>query len=438
MRCQTGWVPAHRKVVSERLGRTADRVGMWMARPAVLRQLWRLPSLPSWFRRTYVPQRGAWRILDLNVPSRLLSVPGIRRDSAAEEAAYRAQPLRDLRVQNPWLAGYTLQHLWKVSLPASPRLQRASRRAQATTHAVVSVSEPTIAEPSALTEALRGRAAGLGLSAIGIAAFDPKYAFVDHAAEWMTLGDTVVVCVLEQNYNSTQTIPSARAERGALAANAMVMDLAAQLAEYLHGLGYTAGAEPLGGRQVAINYAVASGLGQLGLNGQLLTPVAGSRCRLSLIQTNAPLRHDVPADYGVPRLCDECQVCVRRCPVGAIPAKRGVYRGIEKAKINTVRCWPVVAQAHGCGICMKVCPAQKHGLNVVMDEFERTGKVIGKDTDELEGYDWIDGAHYRPGERPKLSRAFTKPLDFPLKLDKVSAATTQADAEASRAHPVWG
>jgi epoxyqueuosine reductase len=451
MRCRTSRVLTYSGIVSERLEHLANRAGMWIARPAVLRELWRFPSLPSWFRRAYLPQRGAWRIPELRIPSQLLSVPGVRRDSAAEEAAYRQQPLRDLRVQNPWLAGYTLQHLWKVSIPASPRLQRASRRAQATSRAPVSVSEPTIAEPSALTEALRARAAEIGLSAIGIAEFDPKYAFVDHSAEWSTLGDTVIVCVVEQNYDSTQTIPSARAERGALAANAMVMDLAAQLAEFLHRHGYTAGAEPLGGRQVAIQYAVASGLGQLGLNGQLLTPMAGSRCRLSLIQTNAPLRRDAPVDYGVPRLCEECQACVRRCPVGAIPAKRSIYRGIEKAKINTVRCWPVVAQAHGCGICMKVCPVQKHGLTMVMDEFERTGKVIGKATDELEGYDWIDGAHYRPGERPKLSRAFTKPVDFPLKLDKVPAALTgphehaggrsepiSPDAEANRAHPVWG
>jgi epoxyqueuosine reductase len=438
MRRRSGRLPAHRRFVPERLRRIADRAGMWIARPAVLRELWRVPSLPPWFRRAYVPSRGTWEIPELTIPSRLLSVPGIRRDSVAEEAAYRQQPLRDLRVQNPWLAGYTLQHLWRVSVPASPRLQRASRRAQATSHAVVSRTECTIGEPSALTDAVRAHAVEIGLSAIGVAEFDPKYAFIDHAAGWSTLVETIIVCVLEQNYHSTQTIPSARAERGALAANAMVMDLAAQLAEFLHRLGYRAGAEPLGGRQVAINYAVASGLGQLGLNGQLLTPVAGSRCRLSLVQTNAPLRRDAPADYGVTRLCDECQVCVRRCPVGAIPAKRGIYRGIEKAKINTVRCWPVVAQSHGCGICMKVCPVQKHGLNVVMDEFERTGKVIGKDTDELEGYDWIDGAHYLPGERPKLSRAFTKPLDFPLKLDKVPAATTQAEAEDGRARPVWG
>jgi epoxyqueuosine reductase len=407
-----------------------NRVGMWLARPVILRELWRLPSLPQWVRRAYLPKAGAWPEQQLRIPSRLRSIAGIPRDAAAEDDAFRRQPLHDLRIQNPWLAGYTLQRLWKVSLPASPRLQRASRRAQATSHARLTHMASSVANPHAFTQAVRARARALGLSAVGIAEFDPRYAFVEHAAEWSTLGDTVIVCLLEQNYASTQTIPSYRAERGALAANAMVMDLAAQLAEFLITTGYTAGAEPLGGRQVAIHYAVASGLGQLGLNGQLLTPIAGSRCRMSLIQTNAPLVRDGPVDYGVSKLCDACQVCVRRCPVGAIPARRSFYRGVEKAKINTVRCWPVVAQAHGCAICMKVCPVQKHGLQMVMEEFERTGRIIGKDTDELEGFDWIDGAHYGPGERPKLSRAFTKPVDFPLKLDKPLGALPHADEPA--------
>jgi epoxyqueuosine reductase len=419
-----------------RFNRLVDRGGMWLARPVILRQLWRLPPLPAWLRRGYAPRTGSWPEPVRQIPDSLRTVAGIRRDSAAEEEAYRREPLHDLRVQHPWLAGYTLQHLWRVSLPASPRLQRATRRAQATSHARINAGLPKISDPIALTAAVRSRAQALGLSAIGVAAFDPKYAFVEHAAEWSRLGDTVIMCVLEQNHASTQTIPSARAERGALAANATVMSLAAQLAEFVIAIGYVAGAEPLGGRQVALHYAVAAGLGQLGLNGQVLTPFAGSRCRMSLIQTSAPLTHDAPVDYGIPKLCDSCKVCVRRCPVGAIPAKRSSYRGIEKAKINTVRCWPVVAQAHGCGICMKVCPVQKYGLPRVLDEFTHTGRVLGKDTAELEGFEWVDGVWYGPGERPKLRSEFTNPVDFPLKLDRPHVTNRPAEtALTSDARP---
>jgi hypothetical protein len=50
---------------------------------------------------------------------------------------------------------------------------------------------------------------------------------------------------------------------------------------------------------------------------------------------------------------------------------------------------------------MKTCPVQKYGLDDVVEHYERTGEVLGKGTDELEGYDWpLDGRHYGPGEKP--------------------------------------
>src|SRR5439155_21654222 len=91
----------------------------------------------------------------------------------------------------------------------------------------------------------------------------------------------------------------------------------------------------------------------------------------------------------------------------AIPAKRKPYRGVEKAKLNLARCFPVVAQVHGCSVCMKVRPAQRYGLDAVYEHFERTGTVLGLGSDELEGYDWpLDGRRYGPGQRPKLAASF--------------------------------
>jgi ferredoxin len=155
------------------------------------------------------------------------------------------------------------------------------------------------------------------------------------------------------------------------------------------------------------HYAVQAGLGQMGFNGQLLTPQAGSRCRLCLITTDAPLTRDQPRDLGIPRLCEECRICVRRCPSGAIPARRAEFRGVEKNKLNLARCFPVVAQATGCSVCMKVCPVQRYGLAAVLSEYKQSGRILGKDTDELEGYRWpLDGRHYGPGTRPALAASF--------------------------------
>ena len=409
---------------NSRLWPYANRIGMWLAQPAILQRLRYLPPLPVWFRRRYASKQGTWPTLRVRVPYDLLSVAGIKRDPAAEAAAFAEEPLHDLRRVHPWLATYALQHMWSVSLGVSPRMQRASRRSAATARTIAARRTDGPVNPIDLTRLVRDKAAALGMSAVGIAEYDPKYTYAEHQDECASLGDRVIVCMLEQNYEATQTGPSARSERGALSAYADIMNLGSQLAEFLHRCGFRAGAEPQGGHGMALHYAVAAGLGQLGLNGQVLTPHAGSRCRITLVQTDAPLVVDRPVDYGIPKLCDACKVCVRRCPVGAIPANRSMYRGIEKAKINTVRCWPVVAQAHGCAICMKVCPVQKYGLQPVLDEFERSGRILGKDTDELEGFTWIDGRRYGPAQRPRLPASFTRPADFPLTPENMRTGLT--------------
>jgi hypothetical protein len=56
---------------------------------------------------------------------------------------------------------------------------------------------------------------------------------------------------------------------------------------------------------------------------------------------------------------------------------------------------------------MKVCPVQRYGLAAVLGEYKQSGRILGKDSDELEGYDWpLDGRHYGPGARPSLDAPF--------------------------------
>jgi ferredoxin len=217
-----------------------------------------------------------------------------------------------------------------------------------------------------------------------------------------------VVGLLEEDHASVQALPNPDGLKTTFATILEGNRLMFELARWLHDRGYGAYvAENMG---VVLHYGVQAGLGQLGLNGQLLTPHAGSRCRPSMLSTDAPLILDEPRDYGIPRVCDACRVCVARCPSGAIPQRRWMYRGIKKAKINTARCLPVVSQAYGCAVCMRVCPVQKYGLGPVIDEFERSGQILGKGTPELESYTWpVDGRTYGPGERPRLSKAFMEP-----------------------------
>jgi ferredoxin len=370
------------------------------------------------YRRRYRPPGRPWGPFTAPVPVALQGEPGIRRNPEAEQKAFEESPLPSYNELYPRAVARVYAALWHSVLPTSPRYMRgvvAAERTHARTgaqasddgsHAAPETSPvPERTGDAGLTADVRQEADRLGLSAIGVAQYDPKYTFAPRLGG--ELGDRVIVCVLEQHHASTQLIPGPVAERAALIAYAECMKKAARLADYLTRRGYRAGSYNPEGTGIIIHYAVQAGLGQLGFNGQLLTPFAGSRCRLIAISTNAPLDFDLPRDYGIGRICDECQVCVRRCPGLAIPRRRMEYRGVEKAKINTKRCLPLVGQASGCGVCMKVCPVQRYGLAAVYEEYERTGRILGKDTEELEGFKFpVDGRNYGPGELPKLPSEF--------------------------------
>jgi ferredoxin len=82
------------------------------------------------------------------------------------------------------------------------------------------------------------------------------------------------------------------------------------------------------------------------------------------------------------------------------------YRGVEKNKLVFKRCRPVMARYLGCGICMKVCPIQKYGMQPVMEHYVATGQILGKGTDNLEGYTLPDKGYFGPGQLPVLGRNF--------------------------------
>lgn len=382
-------------------------------RPPVLKLLRDFPSLPSSVRRLYNAPRGAWPAFDPGrVPPEVMSTPGIVRHPDREQAAFEAGPLRSFFHIHAATMAWVAPRLWRSWLPVAPRLLRARRTLRLARRA-----EPTAVRaavpPLDLTSRMKAEAGRLGLSAVGVAEYDPKYTFAEFQGKHV--GDRVIVCILEQNYPTTQLLPSSTAEQAALSTYAELMDAMTRVCRWLNDQGYRAQGDDQDGESIYIHYGVAAGLGQLGMNGQLLTPQAGSRCRLSVIYTDAPLQLDTPVDYGIEGVCDRCQACVRRCPVGAIPATRREHRGVVKSKLNTKRCFPIVATTAGCAICMKVCPVQAYGLGPVLEELEQTGQILGRQTDDLEGYDWLhDGKHYAPGERPRVPRALVMPPDMPF------------------------
>jgi epoxyqueuosine reductase len=399
----------------------AAPAGKWLVVNKVFKENCRfLPPLPEVARRRFLSPRQPWTEEPPAIPDELLTVPGIWRDPEGEVEAFDKAALPYFPEVHPDVMRWSKQGHWRASLAVAPRVARAHRRARTAGERIPTV-EPALVEreSEALTQELRAYAASLGMGAIGVARHDPKYTFAPFQDK--AVGDRVIVCLLELKWPMTQTAPSSGAEQTSLSTYGELFEMTAELSNFLVDKGYRAVPHDANGRGVTIHYGVEAGLGQLGLNGQLLTPWVGSRCRIALIDTNAPLVFGKPVDYGVHTICDSCKACVQRCPSGAIPHSRTTYRGVTKAKINTARCWPVVAQANGCSVCMKVCPIQRYGLTNVIDEFKRSGKVLGKGTDELEGYDWpLDGLRYGPGERPKLSKKFFNPPGIEMDFGRTS------------------
>jgi epoxyqueuosine reductase len=396
--------------------------------PARLGWAERVPVLPDWARRSHRPR--VWSRPRANVPEELRTVPGVERDEEREAEAFAKGPLHFFFGIHPEATKDFVNHGWEYLLPTAPRysrslaalkrVRRSSRKMQGGNGAFASMT------PTRRSAAIRDEAARIGLSAVGFAPYDPKYAWREYTSRHQT--GSVIVCVYEQDHAATQTAPSSRAERAAFFAYAETMKRVAALAEFAQARG--AVAQPHGpiGEALVIPYAIRAGLGQLGLNGQLLTPTAGSRVRVCLITTDLELEHDEPVDYGIPAICDECQICVRRCPVGAIPLKRAEHRGIVKAKIKTERCFPVVARVEGCAVCMKTCPVQRYGLDAVIEHRERTGEILGKGSDELEGYHWPpDGRHYPPGQKPPVTSDLIRPKGWQLDVTR-TAPPQQAES----------
>ena len=258
-----------------------------------------------------------------------------------------------------------------------------------------------------VTEAIRLKALELGYGEVGFTENDAHYVYASRKRPLRNDLPNAICLALEQDYVKTQTIPSMDAEDTHFGTYEDQGPLSMALTDFIRSLGYSVQVSgPTWHYGPMIPLFVQAGLGQLGANGQLLSPHFGSRARLQIIYTDANVKHDDPIDYGIHQFCNECKICVDRCPGRALMADKVWYRGVEKNKLVFKRCRPVMARYEGCGICMKVCPIQKYGMTPVMEHYVETGAILGKGTDNLEGYALKDKGYFASGELPSFNREF--------------------------------
>ena len=341
---------------------------------------------------------------DVKIPvaQDLVSVPGAPIREKDVSFYSRVYPLENQNVEK----GADRQWAWTVYGEEEYKYRRGHEERSKPLVKAAAVSgdlEPTgTPEPGKdVTEKVRLKARELGFGEVGFTRYDRRYAYVSKK-HWVKY-EHAICLALEQDYAQTQTLPSLEAEYTHFGTYEIEGELAIELAEYIRSLGYHAQIHsPNDNSAPYIPMFVKAGLGQLGANGQLLSPHFGSRARLMIITTDAPVTHDEPIDYGIHKFCQICQVCVNRCPGRALERDKVWFRGVEKNKLVYERCRPVQVKYEGCAVCMKVCPIQRYGMKPVMEHYVATGEVLGKGSDNLEGYTLRDKGYFGPGELPAL------------------------------------
>lgn len=138
------------------------------------------------------------------------------------------------------------------------------------------------------------------------------------------------------------------------------------MAAFLGQLGYAARPQwPGNDYEIMVPpLAAASGMGEIGRGGTLITPEVGTNIRLAAVITNLDLEADKPIDIGVKHFCEECKICADTCPSGSISSADKpdvVSRGFRKYDFNQDSCyefWNTASTADGlgCRICVAVCP----------------------------------------------------------------------------------
>lgn len=348
----------------------------------------------------------------LRIPDELLTQAGIPRRDDEEDAIARDKPLVRFGVEH----GAFFKYFHSTTL--KPEVDRYGAAIEADAkRCATSADLPSTAPPEHsgdFTANIKQAARDLGFAMIGFARYDPRYTFVDRR-EWVQF-ESVICLAVEQDYEATQKAPSLDTEMEVWDEYLQLGRLGLKLGDAIRDMGYRAQVHPPNQSScVVMPYFVEAGLGQVGANGQLLSPHFGSRARLSIVMTDAPVTYGTPVDFGVPGLCRECQICVRRCPGRALAAKPVWWRGVQKFKVDIQRCMPMIQRYDGCAVCMKVCPVQRFGLSEVMRHYVAgDGEILGKGSRELEGFLLEDKGSFGPNELPKFTKEDFEVPDGPL------------------------
>lgn len=227
-------------------------------------------------------------------------------------------------------------------------------------------------DPRALQE-LEEYASGLGITDIGYARVNTRYIFNGYRI----LYENAIVFTIEMDRDKIKQAPSMPSFIEIFRTYYEVGVVVNQVAKYLRERGYNAHAGPaIGGDVNYIPLARDAGLGESGKSGLLITRKNGPRIRLAAVFTdiqNLPLARENPHGW-VRTYCETCNVCVQKCPAGAIYPEIGTHEDGGPVFIDHTKCADPFSNDNGCTLCIKYCPFSYASYDKLKTRFEAKRK----------------------------------------------------------------
>lgn len=212
-------------------------------------------------------------------------------------------------------------------------------------------------------------ARSLGVTDIGYTSVNPRHIF----RGYKLLFPNAIVLTMEMNREKIKQAPTMPSFIEIFRTYLQLGVIVNQLADFLRKRGFNALAGPaIGGDVNYIPVAIDAGLGFSGKNGLLITKSNGPRIRLAAVFTdieNLPFAEGNPHTW-VREYCESCNLCVEKCPTGAIFTETKTHEDGGPAFVDHTLCADPFSNDNGCTLCIKYCPFSYGDYEKLKEKFE--------------------------------------------------------------------
>ncbi len=221
---------------------------------------------------------------------------------------------------------------------------------------IVSDKKTTVS-PNKITEILKGIAYYYGAKHVKIVKLDDEDYYShkgrpesEYSKEIIPSFNYGIAFTVEMSENLIDTAPNVTQSIATTKGYVDAAVIGMVLSYYIRNLGYDA-RNNMDGNYIfpLVNLFEKAGIGEIGINGLLISKEYGPRMRLGLVSTNIPLEEDLVKKQYIREFCNICNRCKTTCPPKAIQNTLEEFR--DEICISM---WQHFGS--DCGICISVCP----------------------------------------------------------------------------------